>query len=116
MPRTAAPPRVELLFRALADRTRLRLLNLLVPGELCVCYLVDILGVPQPTASRHLAYLRRAGLVRVRREGLWCHYRLAPPRGKLQRKLLECLTCCTAEVPELAEDARRRRAIVPCCR
>jgi ArsR family transcriptional regulator, arsenate/arsenite/antimonite-responsive transcriptional repressor len=65
-------------FQALADRTRLRLLNLM-RGEICVCYLVEILGEPQPKISRHLAYLRRAGLVAARREGKWMHYRLAAP-------------------------------------
>ncbi|HEY4580648.1 MAG TPA: metalloregulator ArsR/SmtB family transcription factor [Candidatus Acidoferrales bacterium] len=70
---------LEQLFRALADRTRLRLLNLVADREICVCYFVEILGVSQPKISRHLAYLRRAGLVAARREGKWMHYRLALP-------------------------------------
>lgn len=68
---------LEGLFKALADRTRLRILRLLARGEVCVCDIHSSLQVPQPTASRHLAYLRRAGLVATRRKGLWVHYRLA---------------------------------------
>src|SRR5205807_3703007 len=67
------------LFQALGDRTRLRLLNLLAGGELCVCYFVALLGAAQPKISRHLAYLRRSGLVEARRDGKWMHYRLVPP-------------------------------------
>lgn len=66
-------------FQALGDRTRLRLLNLMRGGEICVCYLVEILGEPQPKISRHLAYLRQAELVEARREGKWMHYRVATP-------------------------------------
>jgi ArsR family transcriptional regulator len=68
---------VEETYKALADRTRLRILALLMDGEVCVCDIHDTLRLPQPTASRHLAYLRRAGLVEARREGTWKHYRLA---------------------------------------
>ena len=74
--KTKAANPVDAMFRAVSDRTRLRILNLLRDGELCVCHIVDVLGVPQPTASRHLAYLRRARLVMVRKEGLWSYYRL----------------------------------------
>ena len=67
------------LFAALADRTRLRLLNLMNGREVCVCYFVEILKQSQPKVSRHLAYLRRAGIVRARREGKWMHYRIERP-------------------------------------
>src|SRR6202167_3430278 len=67
------------LFAALADRTRLRLLNLIVGREVCVCYLVEILRLGQPKISRHLAYLRRAGIVAARREGKWMHYSIERP-------------------------------------
>ena len=67
------------LFAALADRTRLRLLNLIAGHEVCVCYLVEVLGLSQPKISRHLAYLRKAGVVAARREGKWMHYRLVQP-------------------------------------
>ena len=100
-------PRIDALFRAFADGTRLRLLCLLRGGELCVCDLVEVIGSPQPTVSRHLAYLRRAGLVRVRKEGLWSHYRLATPSDALHKRLLACLACCETELPEVLDDARR---------
>jgi ArsR family transcriptional regulator, arsenate/arsenite/antimonite-responsive transcriptional repressor len=108
----------DLVFRAFSDRTRLRILHLLRGGECCVGNLVDALGVEQPSASRHLAYLRRAGLVSVRRAGLWCYYSLAPARTPFHAKLLECLACCFAEVPELQADharARRLRESGGCC-
>ncbi|HET9788341.1 MAG TPA: metalloregulator ArsR/SmtB family transcription factor, partial [Pyrinomonadaceae bacterium] len=69
----------DLLFRALADRTRLRLLNLMRSEEVCVCFFVEILKTNQPKISRHLAYLRKAGIVGARREGPWMHYRIVEP-------------------------------------
>jgi ArsR family transcriptional regulator, arsenate/arsenite/antimonite-responsive transcriptional repressor len=98
--------RVDAMFRACSDRTRLRILNLLTAGELCVCDLVDVLQVPQPKASRHLAYLRKAGLVIARKDGYWSYYRLAPPGDAFHTRLLDCLSCCLHEVPELAKDAK----------
>jgi ArsR family transcriptional regulator len=73
------PYPLERLFQALADRTRLRLLHMMAEQEVCVCYFVQVIKAPQPKISRHLAYLRRAGLVAARREGKWMHYRLAMP-------------------------------------
>jgi ArsR family transcriptional regulator, arsenate/arsenite/antimonite-responsive transcriptional repressor len=73
------PAPLDRFFRAFADRTRLRLINLLAGQELCVCYLVEVIDVPQPKISRHLAYLRQAGIVAARREGKWMHYRLVVP-------------------------------------
>lgn len=70
---------MESLFKALADRTRLRLLNLMGQDEICVCFLVEALQTNQPKISRHLAYLRRAGVVAARREGKWIHYRIVEP-------------------------------------
>ena len=70
---------IELLFKALADRTRLRVINLIGDDEVCVCFFVEVLNTNQPKISRHLAYLRRAGLVSPRREGKWMHYRLVEP-------------------------------------
>ena len=70
---------MERFFQALGDTTRLRLLNLMASQELCVCYFVEILGQAQPKISRHLAYLRSAGIVAARREGTWMHYRIVPP-------------------------------------
>ena len=75
----AAPFDVERFFQALGDNTRLRPLNLMGDQEICVCYFVEILGGPQPKISRHLAYLRSAGIVAARREGKWMHYRIVMP-------------------------------------
>jgi ArsR family transcriptional regulator len=104
-----APPQTKRIFRALSDRTRLRILNLLQSGELCVCHLVAVLDVPQPTASRHLAYLRKAGLVVARKEGLWMHYRLAPAGRKSHAMLLACLAQCFQEEGIFAKDQQRLR-------
>lgn len=71
---------MALLFAALADPIRLRLLNLMDGKEVCVCYFVEILGLSQPKISRHLAYLRRAGIVAARREGKWMHYKIVVPK------------------------------------
>jgi ArsR family transcriptional regulator len=79
MRRTATPFDMVQLFAALADPTRLRLLNLMNGREVCVCYFVEILKQGQPKISRHLAYLRRAGIVEARREGKWMHYRIERP-------------------------------------
>ena len=80
-----------------------------------MCDLIAVLRVPQPTASRHLAYLRRLGLVKARREGAWGYYRLAAPDGPVHRALIEqALPACAAAVPELAADAARLRAVGPC--
>jgi ArsR family transcriptional regulator len=79
------------LFRVMGDPIRLRILHLLMNGELCVGDLVTVLGVPQPTASRHLAYLKRAGLITARKNSYWTFYTLAPARTPLRRKLFECL-------------------------
>ena len=82
-------PDLVTLFQALADRTRLRLLHLLAAGDICVCYFVEILGESQPKISRHLGYLRRAGLVSARREGKWMHYRLVRPADRAQAAVLD---------------------------
>jgi ArsR family transcriptional regulator len=93
------------LFKALGDPVRLRLLNLLADGETCVCHLHEALALPQSTVSRHLAYLRKRGIVVGRKEGLWVHYRLAKPTGELHRKLLDCVRC--GEVDFLNADRQR---------
>jgi ArsR family transcriptional regulator len=98
---------VDIMFRAFSERTRLRLLHLLLDGEMCVGDLVAILGISQPRASQHLAYLRNAGMVARRKEGLWSYYSLAKPQSPFHKKLLECLKHCFAEVPELQADDRR---------
>jgi len=103
---------VDRMFRAFSDRTRLRILHLLLPGELCVCHIVDVLDLSQPKVSRHLAYLRRTGLVLARKEGLWSYYRLAPAQSAFHEKLLQCLGTCFREVPELTQDAQRLKKSV----
>jgi ArsR family transcriptional regulator len=97
----------DAIFRAFSDQTRLRIMVLLSKGEICVGDLVSILKVPQPTASRHLAYLRKAGLVETRKDGAWIYYALAPAKTKFQKSLFHCLECCFDEVPEIKADAKR---------
>jgi ArsR family transcriptional regulator, arsenate/arsenite/antimonite-responsive transcriptional repressor len=80
---------MERFFQALGDSTRLRLLNLMGEQEICVCYFVEILGGPQPKISRHLAYLRSAGIVSARREGTWMHYRIVMPSHLGAAKILQ---------------------------
>ena len=92
------------LFRVMAAPIRLRILHLLRNGELCVGDLVTVLGVPQPTASRHLAYLKRSGLITARKNSYWTFYRLAEARTPFRRKLLECLD---ADLPGRKRDAKR---------
>src|SRR3954471_19252687 len=96
---------LEGLFKALADETRLRILGLLLTGEVCVCHIHESLGVSQPKASRHLAYLRRSGLVETRREGLWVYYRLAASNDALIRTLREVVTHTLAHVTTVRRDA-----------
>jgi ArsR family transcriptional regulator len=105
----SGPPKIDQMFKAFADETRLRILHLLTRGELCVCDLVDTLRLPQPKVSRHLAYLRGAGLVRVRKDGLWKHYSLAETNGKFHKSLLGCLRGCFTEVDVLRRDVERLR-------
>ncbi len=102
MPKTE----VNRMFRAFSDRTRLRILHLLLRGELCVGDIVRVLAVPQPTASRHLGYLRRAGLVSARKGGLWVFYRLTPAESLFQLNLLACLKSCFRDVPEIRGDGK----------
>jgi len=87
----ANSPDLALLFAALADRTRLRLLNLIGGREVCVCYLVEILRQGQPKISRHLAYLRKAGVVAARREGKWMHYRVELPEKAAAASILDAV-------------------------
>ncbi len=100
---------LDALFKGFAEPTRLRILNLLAAGELCVCDLVDVLELPQPMVSRHLAFLRRSGLVTATREWKFAHYRLAEPTNAVHRNLVACLRSCFTGVPSL--DAERARAV-----
>lgn len=101
------------LFAALADRTRLRLLNLMDSREVCVCYFVEILGQSQPKISRHLAYLRRAGVVAARREGKWVHYKIVVPANSDAAKILrETLAVLREDKTMRADLSRLNKA---CC-
>jgi ArsR family transcriptional regulator len=104
---------LDLLFRALADPTRLRLLNLIADREICVCYFVEILRTSQPKISRHLAYLRKAGIVAARREGKWMHYRLAIPRDQAAAGILRETLKHLREKPEMQRDVARLSSA--CC-
>jgi ArsR family transcriptional regulator len=116
--RLPAPLRLAPVFRALADPTRQRLLRLLLQGPLCVGDLVTVLDLPQPKVSRHLASLRRAGLVEDEKRGLWCFYRLSAARPGFHQKVLEMLDAASREVPGAAADdaaLRRLRSKGGCC-
>ena len=102
-------------LRALADPTRLRILALLVGGEVCVCHIHEALGVPQPTASRHLAYLRRTGLVDARRDGLWVYYSLARTHDEVLRTVVDTVTHCVGHVETVARDRKRLEGATGCC-
>ena len=103
----------ESFFRALADRTRLRLLNLMRTDEVCVCFFVEILKTNQPKISRHLAYLRRAGIVGARRQGQWMHYRIEEPSDPDAARLLQETMSWLANDSEMQHD--RERLIKVCC-
>ncbi|HVR41812.1 MAG TPA: metalloregulator ArsR/SmtB family transcription factor [Thermoanaerobaculia bacterium] len=97
-------PGLEEILAGLADRTRLRILNLLLEGEICVCYFTEIIGAPQPTISRHLAYLRRTGLVTTRRDGRWIHYRAASGGDTVAGRILRALAGELRQDPQLRAD------------
>lgn len=122
---------IELLFKALADGTRLRLINLMGEDEVCVCFFVEVLKTNQPKISRHLAYLRRAGVVSARREGKWMHYRIIEPPdphaarifrevrtwlandSNMQRDRLRLMKiCCAPQLPVQLQNAPRPTSLV----
>jgi ArsR family transcriptional regulator, arsenate/arsenite/antimonite-responsive transcriptional repressor len=111
--RASKEAQVELLFKALADRTRLRLLNLMGEGEVCVCFFVEVLGTNQPKISRHLAYLRRAGVVAARRDGKWMHYRVAAPEDPRAARVFGEVMAWLGEDREMQRDRARLANI--CC-
>src|SRR5262245_47346234 len=97
----------ELFFRALADATRLRIIHLIGDQEVCVCFFVDILQTHQPKIGRHLAYLRRAGIVATRREGIWMHYRISTPKDENAAKVLKAVREWLSNDPAMQQDRRR---------
>ena len=104
---------MELLFRALADRTRLRLLSLMGETEVCVCFFVEVLRTNQPKISRHLAYLRRAGVVAARCEGKWMHYRIVEPPDAHAARIFREVRAWLKEDAAMQRD--RARLVKFCC-
>ena len=104
---------LETFFLALADRNRLRLLHLMGDEEVCVCFFVEILQMPQPKVSRHLAYLRRAGIVGARREGKWIHYRMVLPQDEHAVRVLTEVRNWISSDQEMQRD--RQRLVRVCC-
>lgn len=104
------------LLKSLADPVRLRILNLLLDAdEICVCHIHEALELAQPTVSRHLAYLRKHGLVFSRKEGLWVYYRVAKPKSTLHRCIMVCLHTCLNDIDELRHDRQRLEKVTSCC-
>lgn len=99
---------LDAVFKGFADPTRIRILSVLAAGELCVCDIVEILALPQPTVSRHLAYLRRMGLVEATREWKFAHYRLAQPAHAVHQNLINCVRTCFRGIKSL--DSERAQA------
>ncbi len=110
----------KVVFEALADETRIRILNLLAEGELCVCDLMRVLKEPQSKMSRHLAYLRRSGLVESKRGGLWMYYKLSPLGTSVRRAMIEIWGGARGEFGELRKDLgefrKKKSCLVACCR
>jgi ArsR family transcriptional regulator, arsenate/arsenite/antimonite-responsive transcriptional repressor len=112
---TTRVPEMETLFKALADATRLRILGLLLTGEVCVCDIHESLKIPQSKASRHLAYLRRSGLVATRRDGLWVHYRLGTLSDPVLAVLVQAVGHALAHADAVRRDAERLHKRNGCC-
>jgi len=104
---------MELFFAALADRTRLRLINLIGDEEVCVCFLVEVIGPNQPKISRHLAYLKRAGLVSIRKDWKWSHYRLVTPTNLYAAKVFSEVRSWLKNEPAMQAD--RKKMVNMCC-
>lgn len=104
---------LELFFAALSDRTRLRLLNLMRDGEVCVCFFAETLKTNNPKISRHLSYLKRAGLVTARREGKWMHYKISEPKNPQAAELFSATMKIIAADPEMRADAQTLVSV--CC-
>ncbi len=105
--RRAAVDELESLFKALADKTRLRILALLGNNEVCVCHIHDSLGLPQPTVSRHLAYLRKSGLVVTRRDGVWMHYQVSRSLSPVIRGVVTAAVDAVQHLPATTQDRKQ---------
>jgi ArsR family transcriptional regulator, arsenate/arsenite/antimonite-responsive transcriptional repressor len=106
---------METFFKALADSTRLRILGLLMTGEVCVCHIHESLKIPQSKTSRHLAYLRHAGLVDTRRDGLWIHYRMADLSDPVLRTIRDTVQHALTHMEAVHRDAKRLQQKTGCC-
>jgi ArsR family transcriptional regulator len=106
---------MDTLFKALADPTRLRILGLLLTGEVCVCHIHESLKIPQPKASRHLAYLRRAGLVETRRDGLWMHYRMTRVSDVVIASIVDAVRHALTHLDTVRKDSQRLVKATGCC-
>ena len=106
---------METLFKALADATRLRILGLLLAGEVCVCDIQDSLKSPQSKISRHLAYLRRAKLVETRRAGLWVHYRLGTLSDPVLAAVIAAVRHALSHTEAVRRDGVRLQKRTGCC-
>ena len=107
---------LEDVFKALADATRLRILGLLLTGEVCVCHIHETLKIPQPKASRHLAYLRRSGLVDTRRDGLWVYYRLSTSVDPILGSVQQVVSHVLQHLDAVQRDADRLHKKTGCCK
>src|SRR5262249_14758839 len=103
----AAVDELENVFKALADKTRLRILALLGNNEVCVCHIHDSLGLPQPTVSRHLAYLRKSGLVAARRDGVWMHYQVSRSLGPVMQGVVATAVKALKQLPATTQDRKQ---------
>lgn len=101
------------IYECLCDATRLRILHVLGEGPLCVCHFQAVLGEPQVKISKHLAYLRQRGLVRVERDGNWMIYELPSRPSRELKANLACLQDCAAENPLFQRDLARLRKLAP---
>src|SRR3954469_24109359 len=99
--------RLERVFKALADKTRLRILALLGSNEVCVCHIHDSLGLPQPTVSRHLAYLRKGGLVAARRDGVWMHYQVSRSLSPVIQGVVSAAVDALQQLPATTQDRKQ---------
>jgi ArsR family transcriptional regulator len=109
-PTTRATAPIDVLedaFKALADKTRLRILALLGNNEVCVCHIHTSLGLPQPTVSRHLAYLRESGLVSARRDGVWMHYQISRDLDPVIRSVVDSAVEALVQVPATTRDRKQ---------
>jgi ArsR family transcriptional regulator len=106
-PRVRHASELASVYRALADETRLRILALLKDGEVCVCHLQGSLKLPQPTISRHLAYLRKSRLVEARRDGIWMHYRLSLPDSPVVKQVVDSALHALTHAESTVKDAAR---------